>query len=279
MVIDLCMWTKNGERTLKRALRRIDDVVPSEEVSEKILVDDHSIDRTVEIAKEFNWKVYVNPSSGISSGANEALRHVTTDIFASFEQDIFLGKDWFYSIYSHFVNSNVVVASGLRYDTVPGMEAWAKWRIERDKSEICVYGQSLDNTMYRRKFIEEIGGFPQLKVNVGFDVVLAYLVHQAQKQWVVDYNVESKHLRTGLTDVLKHQARNASAGYIVGRVVKKQTGYVRYSRFDAISKLWLSPLIGCYVAVKMKEARLMYLFPLIKFHWMKGLMKSGVFQT
>ena len=95
MQIDVCMWTKNGEKWLTPVLRRIDEVIPSENINQKILVDDHSVDRTVEIAKDFNWKVYENPSTGISAGANEALRHVKTDIFASFEQDLFLAENWF----------------------------------------------------------------------------------------------------------------------------------------------------------------------------------------
>lgn len=73
--LDLVMWTKNGEKTLPLVLRQIDEVIPKENVNAKILVDDHSVDDTIKIAKDFNWQVYENPATGIPSGANEALRH------------------------------------------------------------------------------------------------------------------------------------------------------------------------------------------------------------
>jgi glycosyltransferase involved in cell wall biosynthesis len=84
MKFDLVMWTKNGEKLLSSVLDRIDSVIPYECVNQKILVDDHSNDRTVEIARDFNWTVYENPSTGISAGANEALRRVKSPLFISF---------------------------------------------------------------------------------------------------------------------------------------------------------------------------------------------------
>lgn len=44
----------------------------------KKLVDDHGTDKTVEIARSFRWRVCENPETEIASGANEALKHVTT---------------------------------------------------------------------------------------------------------------------------------------------------------------------------------------------------------
>jgi glycosyltransferase involved in cell wall biosynthesis len=88
------MWAKNGERFLPLVLSRISQVIPDENVNQKIFVDDHSTDRSREIASEFNWIVYPNLKGGIPNGANEALRHVTSEFFVSIEQDIILAKDW-----------------------------------------------------------------------------------------------------------------------------------------------------------------------------------------
>jgi len=59
MLVDVCMWAKNGERFLPIVLKRIDDVI-GRDVNQKIFVDDSSTDRSVEIAKSFGWKVYPN---------------------------------------------------------------------------------------------------------------------------------------------------------------------------------------------------------------------------
>jgi hypothetical protein len=55
---DLVLWAKNGESTLPEVLRRSSDVIPHELMSHRILVDDHSVDRSKDIAKDFGWTVY-----------------------------------------------------------------------------------------------------------------------------------------------------------------------------------------------------------------------------
>jgi glycosyltransferase involved in cell wall biosynthesis len=79
---------------LPKVLKRIDEVIPKNVVHRKILVDDHSIDKTVSIAKQFGWSVYLNPEGGTPSGVKEALEHVDCDFFVSVEQDVILAKNW-----------------------------------------------------------------------------------------------------------------------------------------------------------------------------------------
>ena len=97
---DLVMWAKNGERFLPRVLKRIEELIPHEEINQKILVDDHSTDNTVKIAKQFNWSVYTNPSTGIPSGAKEA-------------------KAWLNKIPKHLLNEKVAAASDIRVVNQP----------------------------------------------------------------------------------------------------------------------------------------------------------------
>lgn len=95
---DVVMWCKNGENTLDRVLTRIEEIVPRSSIRQKIITDDNSCDRTVEIAKKHGWDVYQNKGKGISDNANTALELVKTEKFLSFEQDIFLANDWFSKI-------------------------------------------------------------------------------------------------------------------------------------------------------------------------------------
>jgi len=82
------MWTKNGANTLPSVLKRINEVIPGEFVGQKIIVDDKSTDNTREIAKTFGWTVVFNEGTGISDGVNTALKHVSSEYFISFEQDL-----------------------------------------------------------------------------------------------------------------------------------------------------------------------------------------------
>lgn len=93
--------------------------LPSEFVHRKIAVDDHSSDDTVKILKDFGWDVYPNPNSGISSGANYALSKVDCPFFMSFEQDLLLANDWWPRLPELLDESDVAVASGVRFSTKP----------------------------------------------------------------------------------------------------------------------------------------------------------------
>ena len=65
MKADLVMWAKNGASMLPLVLKRAEEVLPSEVIGKKIFVDDHSVDESREIAKDFGWIVYLNEKGGV----------------------------------------------------------------------------------------------------------------------------------------------------------------------------------------------------------------------
>ena len=75
-MFDVVSWVKDGGWVLPATLKRLEEVLPAEFVHRKIAVDDHSVDDTVRVLKDFGWEVYSNPKTGISSGANYALSKV-----------------------------------------------------------------------------------------------------------------------------------------------------------------------------------------------------------
>lgn len=243
--VDLVMWTKNGARFLPRVLKRIEEVIPNEDINQKILVDDHSIDNTTKIAKEFNWSVYANPSTGIPSGANESLRHVETEFFVSIEQDLLLTKEWWNKIPKHLLNEKVAVASGIRLANQPlALRKLEEYVMERYERRGSLY-PTLDNTIYKTEIIRKLGCFPNLSVSIEVDLVLAKNIHSNGYIWKVDYSVKSMHLRGGLRDELAHQ-------YWHG--VCKRKLDPRILSLDQILHLFFSPIRGLDVAIK-KETR------------------------
>src|SRR4030042_4448469 len=117
--VDLVMWTKNGANTLPAVLKRINEVIPGEFVGQKIIVDDKSTDNTREIAKTFGWTVVFNKGTGISDGANTALKHVSSEYFISFEQDLLLTREWWEKVPPRIEKNDVAVASGMRFADKP----------------------------------------------------------------------------------------------------------------------------------------------------------------
>ena len=61
----------------------------------------------------------INPDTGISSGANEPLRHVDCPFSVSAEQDVVLTRTWFRKINSRMSDQSVAVAQSVRIATEP----------------------------------------------------------------------------------------------------------------------------------------------------------------
>lgn len=288
--VDLVMWAKNGSKFLPRVLKRIDEVVPSKFVNQKILVDDDSVDSTVEIAKDFNWKVYENPLTGISAGANEALEHVESPFFISFEQDLLLAKNWWSQIPHYLENSKVAVASGMRFADKPvglrkmqqyvakkyrGEVELASWLRSRQMAAFTL-GKTLDNTIYKTKIIKALGGFPKMSSNAGVDAILAYSVEKAGVQWVVDYNVQSTHLRQGLKQELQHQQFYASTLHDIWQKIRDEMKPPPpVTKSGVFFRLAISPATGLLMAFKMCEPTIIYIHPLIRLFYAKGLVEGG----
>jgi glycosyltransferase involved in cell wall biosynthesis len=287
--LDVVMWTKNGSNTLPSVLKRINEVVPSEFVGQKLIVDDKSVDNTREVAKVFGWTVVFNEGTGISDGANTALKHVKAERFISFEQDLLLSRDWWSKIPCYLENPQVAAASGMRFADVPGgvrklqqyvakkyrgESELASWLRTRQMAAFTL-GKTLDNTIYRTKIIKALGGFPKMRLNAGVDTILAYKLAQVGYHWVVNYNVQSIHLRKGLKQELRHQYWYGTQLNEIWRRIETETNKSPpVTRFGIIYRFFTSPFTGLFVAFKTNEPSITYIHPLIRFYYMKGLLEA-----
>ena len=287
--VDLVMWTKNGSRTLPIVLRRINEVIPQASVDKKIIVDDQSNDETRSIASSFGWSVIPNKGHGISDGANTALEAVKSDFFISFEQDLLLASDWWQKIPSLLESPGVAAASGMRFADKPqgvkkmqeyvakkyrGEANLASWLKSRDMSAFTL-GKTLDNTIYKTKIIKDLGGFPKLRINAGVDTTLAYKIDHSGYKWTVDYNMQSIHLRKGLRQELSHQYWYGTQLYEIWRKIGNETSKPPpVTKLGVIRRFWISPFTGMFMAFQTKEPSILYIHPLIRFYYMKGLLQT-----
>jgi glycosyltransferase involved in cell wall biosynthesis len=292
--VDLVMWTKNGTKTLPMVLRRIDEVIPRRFVNKQVVADDNSTDNTRKIAEKFGWQPVSNEGSGISDGANTALKHVESAYFVSFEQDLLLARDWWDKIPPLLENSKVAAASGMRFADKPsgvkklqqyvakkyrGESSLASWLRSRQMAAFTL-GKTLDNAIYKTKIIRALGGFPKMPVNAGVDTILAYKLNQAGYNWIVDYNVQSIHLRKGLKQELRHQYWYGTQLYAIwGRIEIETSRPPPVTRFGIIYRFFTSPFTGLFVAVKTREPTITYIHPLVRFYYMKGLLEASKFTT
>lgn len=89
MKISAILVVKNEEKNIKRALSSVKGLV-----DEIVVVDEESIDRTVEIAKEFTDKIYTHKSSGfVEPSRNFSINKATGDWMLILDADEEVGKE------------------------------------------------------------------------------------------------------------------------------------------------------------------------------------------
>lgn len=261
------MWTRNGGKTLPAVLKRIDEVVPSEVVNSRILVDDHSADDTRKIARSFGWDVIFNEGTGVNLGAKTALKHVKSQYFISFEQDLLLAEDWWTRVPPLLEQGNVAVASGVRIADSPlslnRLQDYANENYRKKTSENPMFppGKTFDNTIYKTGIIRRIKGFPELLVE-GL-TKLGYI-------WAVNFDVKSIHLREGLLNEIRHQ-------YWYGTLLDEywQPSGLVNSWMRGTVKVILSPIRGIQISYKQRCWGISYLYPSLRLAsylgWLRGV--------
>jgi len=258
--VDLVMWAKNGEALLPEVLKRVDEVIPNENVCHKILVDDHSVDLTVEIAKAFNWNIYANPGRGVSSGANEALRHVDRDFFVSVEQDIILSKKWWDKIPKHMENPSVGCAQGVRILTHPVLRLLTDWQYETTGRRPPMF--SIDNNIFRTKVIKSMGGFPKICPICTDIATMKTMMLETPYKWIIDDHVVSLHVKDDLRASLEHT-------YKMGHLCA-QTPYCLHEENPKLAVvlriLLTSPVRALQIAIKRKCPTMIWAYPLLRLY-------------
>ena len=286
--IDLVMWTKNGARTLPYVLLQIERVIPKSAIANKIIVDDSSSDDTVKIALRHGWVVHHNEGKGISDGANTALKLIGSEVFVSFEQDILLSPCWWPNVPKLLNEKDTAVASGSRFPSQPlALRKLLEYDLKTysrdlEDGDFFHFAKTLDNTIYKTDIIRKIGGFPRITLDACVDNVLAKRLHESGFKWKVEYNVRSLHLRKGLRDELRHfgwygEQYPFLLPYLFGKHAVAR---------DFLRRLLFSPKTALRFALRLDEAQLIYIIPLIRFALYKGFIsgakmvaKTGTIET
>ena len=244
MKVDLCMWAKNGAIFLPIVLKRIEKVIPFENINQKIFVDDGSTDDSVLIARDFNWTIYPNREGFVSGGVREALRHVKSEFFVSVEQDVILDKRWWDKIPPYMNRDKVAVACGVRLPTHSVLRAILQYMYAKGQDIRYVnMGRTLDNTIFKTKIIREIGVPSPVLISV--DLYLYPMIRKLGFEWICDKEVISDHIRFGLINEENHN-------YKLSMLAKYKPVEDNVSLFKVLRILGTSPIRALDIALKTK---------------------------
>ncbi len=240
--IDLVMWTYNSEKNLPAVLQRIQEVIPSKYVNRKIITDDHSTDKTREIALSLGWEVHFNKGKGVQDNTKTAISLVTTPIFCSFEHDIILARDWWEKIVPHFDDPTVVVAQGTRVSTNPVFRVIDDFSNQRMTAE----HRSLDNNLVRTEYIRKFGynevGTPPILETHGL-------------KWVLDRTIVSDHIRDGAWENIRHDYKMMK--------ISNSSARASIKMHLTCLRIWLtSPIRGLIIAIKQRRPDIFLIYPL-----------------
>lgn len=242
------MWTKNGERTLDKVLSRIEKVIPEECIDQKFVIDDYSIDATREIAAKHGWLVFYNSLGGIANAANQALNHIATDFFCSFEQDIILDQKW----WKQMCAVKCAVSHGVRFSNNKIIRV-----LEELQNASAGASSSIDNTIFLTDTLRRIGGFPT-ECPVCADANLRGKLQEIGEQWCINPVVVSVHLRSGFWDYLRGQKKWWTRCTHKGKYCHKTTYGGEIKRF------LFSPIRGIQIAYKKRMWQLAFAYPIVR---------------
>jgi len=261
MKVDLMIWTLNSEKHLEDVLISAENSIGEKNINNKILVDSGSKDKTLEIAEELDWDIYISPKRGIAYQANIALSHVETEFCVGLEHDLLLNKNWFKVIPKYFKDKNVSVAQGIHISTNPILYKHDLWLMYDSGIKHDAYGISIDNTMFRTEDVRSVGGFPEL-CPISCDRELRDEIRKINKKWIIDRNLRSWHLRGNYWSSVIHDCK-----YAMFRERKERTG----ARSDKMNLWGKIPFIQVYYSLKyLHEPRLLPYYVLHKLSLILG---------
>jgi len=111
--VSIIIPTKNNGDILEKCLASIRNLdYPPKDKYEVIIVDGHSTDGTVEIAKKYGCKVVYEDVGTHDGACNVGIKTAKGEFIAFTDADRAITKIWFKNLVKHFNSENIVSVGG-----------------------------------------------------------------------------------------------------------------------------------------------------------------------
>jgi GT2 family glycosyltransferase len=182
---------------------------------EVIVVNDGSKDGTLEIASRYPFKLISVPNGGLSAARNLGLRAATGEIVAYTDADTRVDPDWLSYLVQPFLTTDAVGVGGP--NVVPPDDDWVAQCVARSPGgpiHVLLNDTVAEhipgcNMAFRKKALEEIGGFDATYVRAGDDVDVCWRLQE--RGW---------HLAFSPSALVWHHHRSSIKAYW-----RQQVGY------------------------------------------------------
>ena len=177
--VSIVIPTKNNGDILEKCLSSIQNLDYPKDKLEVIIVDGCSTDNTVEIAKKYGCKVIFEDKGTISYARDIGVKHAKGEFIAFTDADCVVDRNWIKELIRHFDDEKVAAVGGPNITPEDDTE-FAKCvgivlsflskvgaRYGLVGGEVReIYHNPTCNVMYRKKVLEEVGGFNYSLVTV-----------------------------------------------------------------------------------------------------------------
>ena len=171
--------TKNDGDTLDKCLASIYSLNYPKHEFEVIIVDGHSRDNTVSIARKYGCKILFENKGTISYARDLGVKHALGEFVAFTDADCVVDKNWLKELEKCFINDKIAAVGGPNV-TPPDDSDFAKCaglvletlskagaRYGLSGGEVReIYHNPTCNVMYRKVVLDEVGGFNHNLVTV-----------------------------------------------------------------------------------------------------------------
>ena len=114
--ISICIATLNCEAVLRECLERVAQQNYPKEKIEIVIGDGGSTDKTIEISKEHNAKIFHNPLKTAESGKAVAVKNANNELILILDSDNYLPEDdWLEKMVAPFEEEEILLSEPIRY--------------------------------------------------------------------------------------------------------------------------------------------------------------------
>jgi len=191
--VSIIIPTYNEEANLAQCLESLDNLNYPHERIEIIVVDNGSTDRTREIARNFNVKLYQAENKYIAGLRNLGVQQASGEIIAFVDADCIVAEDWLQQASNYFDNPHIAAWGS---PALPPFDlSWVQktWYLVRSKKHIIQEVDWLEsmNFFMRKKQFLEINGFNEALVTCE-DVDISYRL-QGKGKIISDMSIKVIH--------------------------------------------------------------------------------------
>lgn len=197
MNLTVAVCARNAEKHIADCLESINK--QSIKPYQVLVIDDHSIDCTPEIAQKMGAKVILNEGRQLYDGRNTALKHCDTEVLAFTDADCVLDEKWVENII-HVLNTHDVVGGTGPHPPIGtrGFPGWLHhmWFLVEITKTGYTGGIIGGNSYFRTESLKKIGGWISLPYSNAEDVYIAEKLKEAGYKLWFDEQIVANHKYT-----------------------------------------------------------------------------------